>query len=150
MVACDDTGYQRSVPILPVRLVMNTYLEFTDFKETSFTDYVIVTRNGYFRKGKTTPVKPLLGDEACGYGGVLTYVTMNGYEAFDLACPYCAGRSKKCPCEIDGLFAVCPECGEQYDLSAGTAVPQKGLAREPMLKLNVMVSNGKIIVTQRQ
>lgn len=129
---------------------MNTYLEFTDFKETSFTDYVIVTPKGYFRKGKTTPVKPLLDDEACGYGGVLTYVTTNGYEAFDLACPYCAGRGKIRPCEIDGLYAICPDCGEKYDLSAGTAVPLNGLAREPMRKLNVIVSDGKIIVTQRQ
>ncbi|MBQ7632473.1 MAG: hypothetical protein IJS82_06960 [Paludibacteraceae bacterium] len=148
--ACEDSGFRRSVPIYPVRVVMNTYLEFTDFKESSFTDYVIVTPQGYFRKGKTTAVKPLLSGEACGYGGVVTYVTTNGYEAFDLACPYCAGRGQKCPCEIDGIFAICPNCGEEYDLAAGIASPRKGISRESMLKLNVLFSGGTITVTQRQ
>ena len=66
----------------------------------------------------------------------------------DLACPYCAGRGVLHPCDVDGIFATCPECGEQYDVGSGTAVPQKGLAREPLLRIPLTNSGGVITVRQ--
>ena len=44
---------------------------------------------------------------------------------------------------------VCPHCGEQYDLTSGTAAPQKGLAREPMKRLNIQNADGKLTLSQR-
>jgi hypothetical protein len=33
---------------------------------------------------------------------------------------------------VDGLYAVCETCGEEFDLSYGYGVPTKGITREPM------------------
>ena len=50
---------------------------------------------------------------------------------------------------MDGIYAVCPECGEQYDLGSGTAVPTKGIAHETLRRLNIINSDGKLTITQR-
>lgn len=66
--------------------------------------------------------------ELIGYAGVLVWVAMDGrYYAADLCCGYCLDRQH--PVQIDGIFAVCPTCGEQYDLSYGLANPLKGKAK---------------------
>ena len=69
--------------------------------------------------------------ELLGYAGVLVWVGMDGhYYASDLCCSYCLDRQH--PVIPDGIFAVCPTCGEEYDLSYGLANPMKGLARQPL------------------
>ena len=95
------------------------------------------------------PARSRLITNAYGYGGVLVYIDINGnYNAWDLACPYCASRGLMRPCGIDGLYAVCPECGEHYDVASGTAAPQKGLAREQLLRIPLTNSGGVITVRQ--
>ena len=51
---------------------------------------------------------------------------------------------------VSGIFAECPECHEKYDLGCGYAVPQTGISHEAMRALNVIVSDGKLTITQKQ
>lgn len=148
LCACEGTSFRSSVPIYPVRVSIDTKIgEFVHFQPTAMGSYIEVNRDGYFLNGKY--VLPFPVTDACGYGGVLVYVDLFGYSAYDLACPYCASRGLKQPCEINGAYAVCPNCGEEYDLASGTAAPQKGLINETLLRLNIINSDGKLTVSQR-
>lgn len=146
--ACEGTTFQSSVPTYPVRVVIDTRMGvFVHFLPTEFNAHVTVNRTGYwFNEQFALPVSAM---DAWGYGGVVVFVGMNGYDAYDLACPYCAQRGGCHACAIDGIFAVCTECGEHYDLASGTAAPQKGLARETLRRLAIINSDGKLTVTQR-
>ena len=148
LTACEGTTFQSSVPAYPVRVTIDTKLgEFVHFQPTSTGAYVVANKEGYFLNGKY--VLPFPVTDAYGYGGVVVYVDLYGYSAYDLACPHCASQGLKQPCEVDGAFAVCPHCGEEYDLLTGTAAPQKGLINETLRRLNVMNADGKLTVTQR-
>ena len=147
--SCEGTSFQSSVRPYPVHVVIDTRLaEFVHFQPTDWSSYVIVNQNGYFYNGNY--VYPRSVRDYCGYGGVLVFVSLNGYDAYDLACPYCVGKQLCRPCVIDGIYAVCAECGEHYELASGTAAPQKGIARETLRRLNSIYSDGKITISQRQ
>ena len=147
--SCEGTSFKSSVPTYPVRVIVDTKVgAFVHFQPTALNAYVIANTDGYFLNGEY--VLPFPVTDACGYGGVVVFVDLFGYSAYDLACPYCASRGRKQPCEIDGAFAVCPYCHEEYDLASGTATPQKGLIRESLRRLNIINSDGKLTVTQRQ
>lgn len=148
LVLCACEPNRTSVPRYPVHMSIDTdRAEFVTFKNPSTFEYITLNANGYYLNGSFLR-KPDVTD-AWGYGGIVVYVNMFGnFDAYDLACPYCAARGTCSPCEIDGLFATCPLCGEQYDLGSGTAVPQHGIADEYLLRLNLIHSGNKITVTQ--
>ena len=148
LCACEGTTFQSSVPAYPVRVVIDTKVgEFVHFQPTATGSHVVVNKEGYFLNGKF--IKIPNATDMWGYGGVIVYVNyQNGYDAYDLCCPNCAALKQSCT--IDGFFATCPHCGEQYDLSSGTAAPQKGIAHEFLRRLNIINSDGKLTVTQRQ
>lgn len=149
LLSCENNSFRSSVPTYPVHITIDTKLgEFVHFQPTATGSYVVANKDGYFLNGKY--VLPLPVTDAYGYGGVVAYVDMFGYSAYDLACPNCASKGLCQPCSIDGAFAVCPNCGEQYDLATGTAAPQKGLVRETLRRLNIITSDGKLTITQRQ
>ena len=147
--ACEGTSFQSSVPTYPVRVVIDTKMgPFVHFVPTAVNSYITVTKDGYFYNGNY--VLPVSVTDAWGYGGILVYIDMlSNYNAFDLACPACAKQGRKSVCTIDGIFANCPDCGEEYDLGSGTAVPQKGIAKEMLRRYNIMPSDGKLTITQR-
>lgn len=145
--SCEGTTFQSSVPAYPVNVVIDVERLFVDFTPENFGAYIIANSVGFYKNGQY--VTPALATDRWGYGGVLVYVSINGYDAYDLACPYCASRGKCSPCEIDGLNAVCPECGEQYDLGSGTAAPRKGLINETLRRLNITPYGKKLTITQR-
>ena len=148
LCSCEGTTFRSSVPAYPVQVVIDTRVgAFVHFQPTSFSSHVVVNRDGYYLDGKW--VANVSAMDAWGYGGVVVYVSSFGYDAYDLACPYCAEHGSCHPCEVNGINAVCPECGEEYDLSCGTAAPQKGIAHETLRKLNIMNSDGRLTVTQR-
>jgi len=150
LTACDGTTFQSSVPTYPVRVVIDTRMgTFVHLQPDNFGSYVIANKEEGWYYLNTTKVMPLNVMDACGYAGVLVYVSLNGYDAYDLACPYCAGKGRKQACTIDGMYAVCPHCGERYDLGSGTAVPTQGVARETLRRYNIITSDGKLTVTQR-
>lgn len=146
--ACEGTTFQSSVPAYPVRVVIDTRVgAFVHFQPTSLGSYVTASRDGYFLNDAF--VTALGSTDMYGYGGVVVYVDLYGYSAYDRACPHCAGRGMCNTCFINGMYAVCPECGEEYDLASGSAVPQKGISHEALRRLNLMNSDGKLTVTQR-
>ena len=146
--SCKDSTFQSSVPMYPVHVEINTETVFVDFLPTSYNQYIIVNEKGYFENGVRK--LPVTVQDAWGYGGIVAYVSMVGYVAFDLACPYCAGRGMKSPCEMDGIYAVCPTCGEKYDIGSGYALPQKGISKEAMRSMNINQNGGRLIITQKQ
>ena len=143
-------GFNNSVPVYPVRMTIDTREGvFVHFKKTAICSYVILNSKGYYYNGEFVKLRPQT--DAYGYGGVIVYVNMlSSYDAWDLACPYCAARGRCVPCDVDGIFATCPQCGEQYDLGSGTAVPQKGIGNESLrrLPLDYDELSGKITVNQ--
>ena len=75
------------------------------------------------------------GSDAAGYGGngIIVYrSTMDEFYAYDRTCPYdFAVNGKSIKVNIDGIFAVCPECRTTYALpSFGT--PYSGVGRYPL------------------
>lgn len=147
LVACENTTWQSSVPTYPVRATIDTRAVFIDFTPENTNAYITIDKDGYYENGRF--VLPVTVNDAWGYGGLLVYVSMNGYVAFDLACPNCAAHGKKRPCDMDGIFAVCPECGEQYEVASGYAVPQKGICREALRQYNIVYSDGKLNISQK-
>lgn len=146
--SCDDQNtFQSSVPRYPVNITIDTRSGvFVHFIPSALNTYVIVDEDGYHYNGQVVQRSVL---DAIGYGGVVVYIDINGqYNAFDLACPNCAGRGRREPCYVDGIFATCPECGEQYDLGSGTAAPQKGLVKECLLRIPVNNNGGQLTIRQ--
>ena len=147
LVSCEDTTFRSSVPTYPVNVVINMDLgSFVHFQNQVPGDHIDVLSDGFHYHDEL--VLPL-GVNACGYGGVLVYVSMNGYDAYDLGCPYCASKGQRTTCTIDGMYAVCPVCGEEYDVASGTAAPQKGLIRETLRRLGLIRSGNTLTVTQQ-
>jgi hypothetical protein len=132
-----------------VRVVIDTRIgEFVHFDATATGSYVVVNKDGYYLNNKW--VSAVSAVDAWGYGGVLAYVSFMGYSAFDLACPYCSSRGSCSPCTVDGANAVCPNCGEEYDLMSGLATPRKGIAHETLRSLWLVNSDGRITISQKQ
>lgn len=149
LVSCEGTTFRSSVPAYPVRVVIDTRQgAFVHFKQETTSSFVIANRNGYFLDNKW--VSASSATDAYGYGGVVVFVSFFGYDAYDLACPNCAEKGACHPCEINGGFAVCTTCEEQYNLLSGSAAPQKGIAREALRKLTLINSDGRLTVTQGQ
>jgi len=148
LTSCEGTSFSNSVPAYPVRVVIDTRTLFVDFTPENTNAYITVDQDGY--KENDRFVVPVTVMDAWGYAGVLAYVSLGGYVAFDLGCPYCAGRGTKSQCYMDGIYAVCPVCGEQYEVASGYALPQKGLSKETLRPLAVQAENGKLTITQRK
>lgn len=141
--SCEDTVFRSSVPSRPVQLTINTAAGiYVHFVRENIGACVVVDPDGYHFKGQTLP---LTGTDYFGYAGVVIYVdNYQQYSAFDLCCPHCVKQFK--PCEIDGCFAICPVCGEQYDLSFGYATPMKGISNEALRKYITNYSYPRLLV----
>ena len=80
LASCEGTTFKSSVPVYPVRVKINMDLgEFVHFRNKSQGDYIEVHPDGFYFNGKW--IYPL-GDNMYGYGGVLVYVSVNGYHRF--------------------------------------------------------------------
>ncbi len=131
LTACKDTTFKSSVPTRPVQLTINTSAGmYVHFVRENIGAYVIVDPAGYHFNGQTLP---LTGTDYYGFAGVVIYVDNDQhYSAFDLCCPKCINQVQHCT--IDGYYAVCPICGEHYDLSFGYGTPSKGISKEALRK----------------
>lgn len=141
---CEDTTMRSSVPHYPVSIRINTQLGmFVHFVSSNIYSYIIVDADGIHFNGQTYPRDT---QTAYGYAGVVVYIDGDGeYSSYDLCCPNCV--SKRIAVNVDGMFATCPECGEQYDLGSGYAVPQKGISKETLCRYRTIYSNGMITVS---
>ena len=145
LTGCKDTNWKSSVPDFPVHIEINTRAGmFVNFVPDNVTTYLIVDDAGYHLNGIN---QPLLVTDAWGYAGTVIYIDgVHPYGAYDLCCPHCVERYH--PIEVNGMFAVCPVCGEDYDLSYGYGVPTQGIAKNYLktYKCNYNTVTGKLVV----
>lgn len=138
LTACDEnTTYRSSVPAFPVRMELNILGEYPHFIPENPLQYLTFTKPRYE------------GVEYVGYAGLLVYTGLDrNYHAFDLACPHCLNRQQVL--QPDGMYAICPVCEEQYDISYGLAVPTKGISNEALRKYTTRYDNttGKLYISQ--
>lgn len=133
--ACKDTTFKSSVPNYPVYLQLNILAEYPHFLNAPADKYLIFKHQRY-------------PTDALGYAGLLVQRDMDGrFRAYDLACPHCLNRERTI--EPDGLFAVCPICGEAYDLSYGLAIPTKGKSKEALRQYTAHYYNGYLTITDK-
>lgn len=147
LLLCSCDGPTRSsVPVYPVHFEVNTKTDFIALNPQNLNAYITLNQDGYKTSWADEWSLPAKVTDHWGYGGVVLYVSMVGYVAFDLACPHCAAHGRRSPCEMDGIYAVCPHCGEEYEVASGYGFPRKGISKEAMRRLNTYVSpNGDII-----
>lgn len=129
LVACDDNSYRESpVPYAPVQYTIHITTEHPNFmKDNGFQTLSPITERRF-------------DNDFIGYAGLLVWVDgFNNYRAADLCCPNCLNRNK--PIKIDGMFAVCPTCGEQFDLVSGFGTPQTGVTGYSLKPYHVRESN---------
>lgn len=130
--ACTSNSIVNPVPNYPVSMEVNILAEYPKFTTSNIGASLCFTA-------------PRFPTERVGYAGLLLFVNFNEqYNAFDLCCPNCVLRNK--PMEVDGIFAVCPECGEEYDLSYGLGSPTQGIAKNFLKKYKTNYNNGKLII----
>jgi hypothetical protein len=114
--ACEEEIYS-SIPIFPVEISLDLYNQDSDLRPPLAT--------------KSFPQPQGLARRV-GFGGV---VVINGYGedlsinlyAYDLACPNEPSINKNIRIIPNTVGqAVCPKCGEVYDLAFGRGIPEKG------------------------
>lgn len=124
LAGCEKTN--NPVPDYPVYLDLNIPALYPHF----------VPDNGY---QTLTFTQKKYEYELIGYAGVLVWISMDcKYYAADMCCANCLNRER--PVKVDGIFAVCPVCGEQYDLSYGLANPTKGHAKKTLRRFGTRVA----------
>ena len=123
---CENINYLNPVPQVPVNYTLNITQEYPHFVPAAGYQTMTITHSKFEK-------------EYIGYSGLLIWIAMDGnYYAADLCCPNCVMKK---PVEIDGLYAVCPKCGEHYDLSYGYAFPTKGFTQYPLRKYPTILYN---------
>lgn len=144
LTACNSVPIDSPVPFAPVQIVINTKQAFfVHFIPQNINSYLVVNKDGYLLNGKD--FLPRTFTDYYGYAGVVIFVNGNqDYSAFDLCCPNCVRFDH--PCHVDGIFAVCPICGEEYDLSWGLGTPMHGISRYRMKRYNCMYSGDVLTV----
>lgn len=121
--SCESINRKSSVPNVPVNYTVYIDREHPYFVVENTLATIIVTERKFQH-------------QYIGYAGLLIWVGMdNAYHAADLCCPHCVLRNK--PLQVDGLYAVCPICGEQYDISYGFCNPTKGITKESLKLYNI-------------
>ncbi len=122
--ACENKT--NPVPDFPVYLDLNIPALYPHFVPDNGFQTLVFTQKRYEY-------------ELIGYAGVLVWISMDGrYYAADLCCSHCIDHKQ--PVTPDGIFAVCPVCGEQYDLSYGLANPTKGIAKQTLRRFSARLA----------
>ncbi len=118
--ACEDTVYRSSVPTYPVNFKLNIAGEYVHFVTDNPGQYLTFTKQRYYT-------------DAIGFAGLLVCTGYDSqYYAYDLACPKCLSQERHV--EVDGMFAICPICGEAFEFYNGIGNPTKGVVRESLRK----------------
>ena len=127
LLSCENTNNMNPVSYVPVNYTLNITQEYPHF----------VVDNGY---NVMTITKTRFDREYIGYAGLIVWIGMDGqYHAADLCCPHCLLKHK--PVEVDGFYAICPECEEHYDLSYGYANPTKGMTKFGLKMYRTILNN---------
>ena len=150
LTACTGTTtFRSSVPTYPIHLEINTNVGiYVHFIPENIGTYLIADAKGIHLNGQT---QPLTVTDAYGFAGTVVYIDgFHPYGAYDLCCPHCLKRDA--PCTVDGMFAICPICGEEYDIYSGNGVPTRGIGKEALkaYRTTYESATGKLFVTQLQ
>lgn len=131
LTACGNDR-RNPVPTYPVYLDLDIQAEFPHFVPGNGFQTLVFRERRYER-------------EYVGYGGILVVIAMDGkYYALDMACPVCLNRDSVL--QLDGFYAVCPHCGEQYDVSYGLGLPTKGKSKWPLRAYKCFADGGHLII----
>ncbi len=137
--------YTSAVPNAPVQISINTKdAFFVHFIPDNVGQWLIVDKDGFHLNGKQT--LPRTFADYYGYAGLVIVVNCySQYSAYDLCCPNCLDRNH--PIEVvDGTTAVCPICGEVYNLAFGLGDPTKGICKEYLRRYSCMYSGDRLTV----
>lgn len=127
-VSCRQ-DYQSNVPDYPVSLDIDIEREYPHFVPAAPCQSLVFDHKRYER-------------DYIGYAGVVVWININGeYRAADLCCPKCLNRNHHV--EVNGIDAVCPLCGEAFDLSL-EGFPVHGIADQPLKHYDVSYS-GRVL-----
>ena len=127
LLSCEDTNNMNPVSYVPVNYTLNITQEYPHFLVDNGFDTKTITETRFDR-------------EYIGYAGLVVWIGMDGqYHAADLCCPHCLLKHK--PVEVEGFYAICPECEEHYDLSYGYANPTKGMTKFGLKMYRTILNN---------
>lgn len=102
-LSCSKTEHSY-FPSYPVYLELDLTFEDKDLNGVmAYKEYIL---------GKTSG---LGATERTGLGGILVYHSVDGYHAYDLACPNETQVSVRVEMDDDAIYAVCPKCGSKYN-----------------------------------
>lgn len=138
--------YNSSVPNAPVQLSINTKdAHFVHFIPANIGTWVSVDRDGFHINSDKVSL-PLTFSDYYGYAGVVMVVNCySEYSAFDLCCPHCLTKYPHLTVK-DGSTAVCPICGEEYNMAFGLGTPMKGISHEALKRYSCMYSGDRLTV----
>ncbi|MBO4369770.1 MAG: hypothetical protein J5808_00220 [Paludibacteraceae bacterium] len=119
---CSTREEASSVPFGNVMFVIDTAVSGTD---SALRDGMLGNARLYTAKTPSS-LSPL---GSYGYSGVIVVRAYdNMLYAFDACCPH--ECRKDVAVTLDGYFAVCPQCGSNFEIGNGSAIPSKGPATE--------------------
>ncbi len=134
-----------TIPDYPVNLRLDLTATYSTFYN-SIGQQIYTKSNQIYYNDNAFPLKET---ERTGFGGILIYTNYERkYCAVDMACPY---EAKRDVCvEIDGLEAVCPECGSKFDIyNSEYAPPSKGPVTQALKKYKTQLSSNGILLIYR-
>lgn len=130
LVSCQQ-DYQSNVPDYPVNLDIDIEREYPHFVPSSTCQSLVFDHRRYEK-------------DYIGYAGVVVWINMFGeYCAADLCCPKCLLRNKPVLVPNNGSEAICPTCGESFDLIL-YGFPTKGIVDQPLKRYDVSYS-GRVL-----
>jgi hypothetical protein len=112
-------------------VIPDVYIDFTiNLSDPEFFDLNAIGNSRIVTSSTNNWGQPAAG--FAGNGIIVYRSTMDEFNAFDGTCPHdFAVNGKNIKLKIDGIFAVCPECGTSYALpSFGT--PYSGIGKYPL------------------
>lgn len=118
-------------------VIPNTYVDFTlDLNDPEF-----VILNSFGNAVAVDSHTNNWGQGAAGYdnNGIIVCSWVDEFYAYDRTCPHdyvVNGKSVKVNIDpASSMFAVCPDCGTKYALTAG-GTPASGIGRYPLKNYN--------------
>lgn len=134
-LSCTKTEHSY-FPSYPVYLELDLTFEDKDLNGVmAYKEYI---------RGKTSG---LAATERTGLGGILVYHSVDGYHAYDLACPYETQVSVRVKMDEDAIYAVCPKCGSKYNVYEASGNRVEGPATRGLKPYQTALSGTKLYVT---
>lgn len=135
-LSCTQTEHSY-FPSYPVYLELDLTFEDKDLNGVmAYKEYILGKTSGLFGSRDRT-----------GLGGVLVYHSVDGYHAYDLACPNETQASVRVEMDDDAIYAICPKCGSKYNVFEGYGSLVEGPATSGLKQYQTALSGTKLYVT---